>query len=485
MRQAGNGQWNLFHRMDKLDPATMQGDALGLVLTPISFITKDGASHISQLGPDLVPPPGDQFYTQQLIFIADRQNRVFQDGFLILVAALPLAYRHFIFLPFSGKKMNECSFHWHFIFLRNGKIKLPYFLLTQQFVEAFLSFGSFGQDQDPGDRLVEPVKNSDKCFSRFFITFAYIFLQPGDDSILLRRFCLNGNARRLRDRDIVVIFVQYMGSPFHDQKREGREISIAFSPCPNDTFMMDALVNGKLPTSLDFKVHLMDIQQLNQSAMSGEYDVTKISVAAYPLVSDHYDLLDAGAAMGFGCGPLVVARTPHLADDLGHLKIAIPGRHTTANYLFHHFFPEASNTFFTVFSEIEGLVVSGEAGAGVIIHESRFTYRQKGLFCIADLGALWEEKFHLPLPLGVLVCRKSLPLSDKETINDLIRTSIRYAFDHPEASADYVLNHAREMDPEVVKKHIALYVNDYSLSMGPAGREAIDFLIHNENLIQK
>lgn len=485
MRQTGDGQRNLFHRMDKLDPAAMQGDAQGLNLTSIPFITEDGASHIGQLGPDLVPPPGDQFYAQHLIIIADRQNRVFQDSFLILLTALPLAYRHFVLLPFSGKKMSECPLHRHFIFLRNGKIKLPDFLLPQQFVKAFLTFGCLSQDEDSGDCLVEAMKDSDKGFSRFFIAFADIFLQPVDYSILLRRFCLNGNARRLRDRYIVVIFVQYMGSPFHDQKCEGREISIAFSPCPNDTFMMDALVNRKLPSSLEFKVHLMDIQQLNQSAISGAYDVTKISVATYPLVSDQYELLDAGAAMGFGCGPLVVAKTPLRANDLDQLKIAIPGKHTTANYLFNYFFPAATNTFFTVFSEIENKILSGEAGAGVIIHESRFTYRQKGLFCIADLGALWEEKFHLPVPLGVLVCRKSLDPAEKETINALIRDSIRYAFDHPEASAGYVLNHAREMEPAVVKQHIDLYVNDYSLSMGPAGKEAIDFLIQTENLIQK
>ncbi|HNR08759.1 MAG TPA: 1,4-dihydroxy-6-naphthoate synthase [Saprospiraceae bacterium] len=276
-----------------------------------------------------------------------------------------------------------------------------------------------------------------------------------------------------------------MGSPFHDPEREGREISLAFSPCPNDTFMMDALVNRKLPSGPDLKVHLMDIQQLNQAAVAATFDVTKISVAAYPLVSDQYELLDAGAAMGFGCGPLVVAKTALKEKDLDRLKIAIPGRHTTANYLFHHFFPSAGQPFFTVFSEIENLVLSGEAGAGVIIHESRFTYRQKGLFCVADLGALWEERYHLPLPLGIFVCRRSLDPGLKENMNHLIRDSIRYAFDHPASPSAYVLNHAREMEPEVVKQHIGLYVNEYSLSMGTAGRAAIDFLIQSENLIHK
>lgn len=226
----------------------------------------------------------------------------------------------------------------------------------------------------------------------------------------------------------------------------------------------------------------MDIQQLNDAAIKGRYDVTKISAAAYPLVEDEYDMLDSGAAMGFGAGPLLVARPSFDRSQLKEARIVLPGRHTTAHYLFNHFYPDAAKKEFMVFSEIEDAVSSGRADAGVIIHEGRFTYPEKGLMLLADLGVLWDQTYALPLPLGIMVCRKHFPDHIKTAINDTIQASIQFAFDHPQSSEQFVLENAREMSPEVVKQHIQLYVNAYSLSMGPAGIQAINFLILQSKL---
>ena len=241
--------------------------------------------------------------------------------------------------------------------------------------------------------------------------------------------------------------------------------------------MMDAWVNTKIASSLVPEVHFLDIQQLNQAALQSQYDITKISAAAFPLVADEYEILDTGAAMGFGAGPLLVSLPAMEISNLGQSTIAIPGQHTTAHYLFNHFFPGHQKKEFMLFSEIEKAILEGKVEAGVIIHESRFTYPLKGLIKLSDLGEMWENAYHLPLPLGIFVCRKKFPETLKQKINESIRSSIQFAFDNPLASRDFVMQYGQEIDPAIAEKHIRLYVNSYSLSMGADGKQAINFLI--------
>ncbi|MHA4809303.1 1,4-dihydroxy-6-naphthoate synthase [Flavitalea flava] len=269
------------------------------------------------------------------------------------------------------------------------------------------------------------------------------------------------------------------------------KFTLGFSPCPNDTFIFDALVNKKIDTEgLDFEVLLEDVQTLNEWASEGRLAISKISYAVLPLILDKYELLDAGGALGKGVGPLLIARTPlpGLAtpatpqaagqqSGLDGYKIAIPGRQTTAHLLFSLAFPEAKNKEFMLFSAIEDAVLAGQVDCGVIIHENRFTYQQKGLVKLLDLGAFWEEETGCPIPLGGIVLRKGLEPGLSQKINRLIRKSLEYAFGHyPELPA-YVKEHAQEMDETVMRQHIDLYVNDYSLSLGDEGKKAIQRLL--------
>lgn len=241
--------------------------------------------------------------------------------------------------------------------------------------------------------------------------------------------------------------------------------------------MMDALVHHRVEHPFSITTHLLDIQLLNESAIHGIYDVSKISAATLPLVEDTYQLLESGAAMGFGVGPILVSKKKLSPSEITNCAIGIPGQQTTAHYLFNHFFPEFSNKKFMVFSEIESAIMDGTLDAGVLIHEGRFTYASKGLQLIQDLGTLWETSYHLPIPLGVLVAKKSLGPSSISMIERSIRESIQYAFDHPEASGEYVQQHAQEMSPDVTRQHIQLYVNDYSIDMGVHGHRALEFLL--------
>ena len=257
-------------------------------------------------------------------------------------------------------------------------------------------------------------------------------------------------------------------------------LSLGFSPCPNDTFIFDALVNSKFDRNgTSFSVQLADVEQLNKMAIEGVLDVTKLSFGVIPEVSDKYQILDAGSALGRGCGPLLISREYIPADHevLSQLKIAIPGRKTTANLLLSMAFPGIWQKEEMLFSEVEGAVLSGKVDAGLIIHENRFTYQSKGLKKIIDLGEYWENKTNMPIPLGCIAIRRSLPDKLKKDVSVLIRKSIQSAFDHPEAPMDYVAAHSQEMSKEVMKKHIALYVNDYSLSLGNKGTEAIRLLL--------
>ena len=257
------------------------------------------------------------------------------------------------------------------------------------------------------------------------------------------------------------------------------KLTLGFSPCPNDTFIFDALVNKKIDTEdLDFEVLLEDVETLNQWAMQGRLDISKISYGVLPLVLDRYDLLDAGGALGKGVGPLLISRKQIPADAIPGCRIAIPGKHTTAHLLFSLAFPQAGNKKFMIFSGIEEAVLTGEVDCGVIIHENRFTYQDKGLVKLLDLGEFWEATTGCPIPLGGIVFRKDQESGLQKKINGLIRKSLEYAFSHYPLLADYVKAHAQEMNEQVMRQHIDLYVNDYSLSLGDDGQKAIKTLLN-------
>lgn len=251
-------------------------------------------------------------------------------------------------------------------------------------------------------------------------------------------------------------------------------LRIGFSPCPNDTFIFHAMIHGLVHgPKVHWEPHLEDVEQLNQRALRGEYDVTKLSFHAYARCHQHYQLLTSGAALGFGCGPLLISREPMTLEEINRARIAIPGELTTAHFLFRLAYPQATNRTTMIFSEIENAVLRGEADAGVIIHENRFTYQEKGLTLIQDLGQYWETRTGSPIPLGGIAIRRGLDDHLKVMIQEQIANSVRYAWAHPQASADYIQCHAQEMDPRVTRQHIELYVNDYSADLGTLGRQAI------------
>jgi len=257
------------------------------------------------------------------------------------------------------------------------------------------------------------------------------------------------------------------------------KLTLAFSPCPNDTYIFDALVNGLIDTEvLSFSYELDDVEGLNKKALETKYDITKISFGVLHKVLEKYEVLTAGSALGTGVGPLLISKDTYdkklLSSPQG--SVAIPGENTTANLLFSLAYPEVRNKISVNFAEIESLVANGKVTAGVIIHENRFTYEQKGLKKWLDLGAYWEAQTKLPIPLGGIIIRKELPIALKQKINKLIRNSLIYARKSAELSS-FVKRHAQEMDPGVQKKHIDLYVNEYSLDLGESGRKAIETLL--------
>jgi len=259
------------------------------------------------------------------------------------------------------------------------------------------------------------------------------------------------------------------------------KLSLGFSPCPNDTFIFDALVNGKLPESgIEFEPQLEDVETLNLWAKDSRLDLTKVSVGVMAAISSSYQILDAGSALGFGVGPLLISRTKIAADPetLKALTVAIPGLNTTANLLLSLAFPELKQKKIMLFSEIEDAVLSGKVDAGLIIHENRFTYHAKGLHKIIDLGKYWEEQHQMPIPLGCIAIRRSLPESVKQQVSLLISESIERAFRFPEDTMSYVSVHSQEMEETVMRKHIALYVNEFSVSLGKSGRKAIEMLLY-------
>jgi len=265
-------------------------------------------------------------------------------------------------------------------------------------------------------------------------------------------------------------------------------LTLGFSPCPNDTFIFDALVNQKIDTQgLSFEVVLEDVQTLNQWAIEGKLDVSKISYGVLPLVLNQYKVLNSGGALGNGVGPLLITKDPSMGlKDIDKLSIAIPGKNTTAHLLFSLAYPNAINKSFHVFHEIEDLVLSGTVDAGVIIHENRFTYQQKGLHKLIDLGHYWEEQTGLPIPLGGIVAHNRLIDTVAIQVDELIRKSVEYAFAHYPHITSYVKMHSQEMSEEVMKQHIDLYVNNFSLELGSKGKTAVHKLLEvSENITQK
>jgi len=255
-----------------------------------------------------------------------------------------------------------------------------------------------------------------------------------------------------------------------------KKLRIGFSPCPNDTFIFDALIHGKIDAEgLDFDLHMADVEELNQMAFRGELDITKLSYHAFLQVLDEYIMMDSGSALGNNCGPLLIknsgAENP-ASDDL----IAIPGKYTTANFLLNYVFPELQNKKEILFSDIESSIKSKKVSAGLIIHENRFTYADRGFEKVKDLGEHWEESTGMPIPLGGIAIKRNLDKDLQEKVQRLIRKSLEFAFENPAESLGFVKQHAQEMDAEVMQKHINLYVNDYSLSLGEKGKVAIQYM---------
>ncbi len=252
------------------------------------------------------------------------------------------------------------------------------------------------------------------------------------------------------------------------------EFTIGISPCPNDTFIFDAIYNERIDLgSYQFKFIFADVEELNQRAIRGELDITKLSFHAAFKVRKSYILFNSGSALGKGCGPLLISHSPVSTDTGYHeLSVAIPGENTTAHILADY----ACNNFrekkMAVFSEIENLVKEKKVDLGVIIHENRFTYAQKGLLKVVDLGEYWESKTGYPIPLGG-ICIKRDHLLHASQIDGLIRRSIEYAYSNPQESRVFIKEHAQEMEDDVIKNHINLYVNDFSIELGNEGREAI------------
>jgi 1,4-dihydroxy-6-naphthoate synthase len=261
------------------------------------------------------------------------------------------------------------------------------------------------------------------------------------------------------------------------------KLTIGFSPCPNDTFIFDALIHHKIDTEgLDFEVFYDDVETLNQKAFRGKLDITKLSYHAFAYAADKYILLDAGSALGFGVGPLLICKgdaadlKAQLEIGSPNLKLGIPGKYTTANFLLSLAFPDAINKQEIVFSDIENAVLDGRVDVGLIIHENRFTYQDKGLHKIIDLGDYWEKRTGCAIPLGGIVANRNLPLGVQHKINRVIKRSVEFAFANPKSGLEYIRSHAQEMSEEVMYKHIELYVNKFSVDLGVEGKKAVKLL---------
>ncbi|TZF85563.1 1,4-dihydroxy-6-naphthoate synthase (plasmid) [Pedobacter sp. BS3] len=273
------------------------------------------------------------------------------------------------------------------------------------------------------------------------------------------------------------------------------KLSLGFSPCPNDTFIFDALIHHKIDTEgLEFEVFFDDVETLNQKAFRGELDITKLSFHAFAYAVDKYVLLDSGSALGFGVGPLLICKkedvrrkildvrhdaldgiseVSNLKSQISNLRVGIPGKYTTANFLMGIAFPGLQNKIEMLFSDIEQSLLDERIDVGLIIHENRFTYQDKGLKKIIDLGDYWEKETGCAIPLGGIVINRNLPEDVKLKVNRVLRRSVDFAFENPKSGLEFIRQHAQEMDEAVMYKHIELYVNQYSVNLGAEGRKAI------------
>jgi 1,4-dihydroxy-6-naphthoate synthase len=255
------------------------------------------------------------------------------------------------------------------------------------------------------------------------------------------------------------------------------KLTLGFSPCPNDTFIFDAMVNGKIDTKgLEFDYVMEDVETLNRWAEEGKLDITKLSYNAFLKTVDRYALLHSGSALGKGVGPLLIANKPLNLNNIEQFKIAIPGLNTTANLLLSLAFPQAKNKTEVIFSEIEDAVIKGDYDAGLIIHESRFTYAAKGLTKLIDLGDWWEQEVSAAIPLGGIVARRSFDKELCATIDSVIKESVLYSWKHYPELSSFITKNAQEMEEAVMRQHINLYVNEYTTDLGETGRTAIQTL---------
>ena len=260
------------------------------------------------------------------------------------------------------------------------------------------------------------------------------------------------------------------------------KLTLGFSTCPNDTYIFDAMVHGRIDTEgIEFELVMSDVEELNRHAFTGEIDITKISYHAYAYIADSYLLLNSGSALGYKNGPLLISKYKIYPDEVQNLKVAIPGIHTTANLLLGIAYPDLKDKKEYLFSDIEDAVSSGEMDAGLIIHENRFTYQKKGLKKVADLGEFWESKTGLAIPLGGIVINRRLSVELQRKVNRIMRRSVEYAFDNPKASYPFVKHHAQEMEDRIMESHIKLYVNEFTINLGAAGRKAVETLYREGN----
>lgn len=252
------------------------------------------------------------------------------------------------------------------------------------------------------------------------------------------------------------------------------KLTLGISPCPNDLFMFDALINQKIDTeNIEFIIQIADIEQLNRQALENTHDITKISFSAFSKIQLNYKLLKSGCALGKNNGPLLISKKKVYPDEINYLKVAIPGRNTTANLILTIAFPDIKQKKEYLFSDIEDVVLSGDADAGLIIHETRFSYEKKGLKKIIDLGEYWESTTNHPLPLGAIAIKRTVPEEIQKKVNNILKLSIQFAFQNPKSSLSYIKKYSRELDDQTIRKHIDLYVNEFSLDIGEKGKNAI------------
>jgi len=252
------------------------------------------------------------------------------------------------------------------------------------------------------------------------------------------------------------------------------KLKLGFSPCPNDTFIFDAMVHGRIDTEgLEFDFFFFVFEELNRKALCSEVDITKMSFRAYAYAAQNYQILDAGSALGYRNGPLLISSRIIGPSELDEARIAIPGKYTTANLLFSILWPDATKKTEFIFSEIEDALLENKVDAGLIIHETRFTYFKRGFHKIADLGEYWEKLTGLPIPLGTIVINRNIPHDVAMKVNRIIRRSLEYAYHDSFACYDFVSSNAKDMDSTVMNNHIKLYVNEYTIDLGDRGKDAI------------